>query len=391
MDGVASLLRQVHRVRRRHNLLVLQRALYLLLAGLAAGAALLLLVALTASPLAFAVALVAAGAGAGAGAAAGARAVRRAWVPAARAPAWIDARAGLAGRLATLAAFAGRGPAYFLPLVAAQAEARAPEWGPDRLVPERVPWGALALAVGATYAVGLVVAVAPRLRPPPVRVVATGEPRVRRTPTAAERALPHRLLAAPELAGDAPGDEADDASGAGGGTADAVGDRGPLAALARGLRERIRSTLWGIEPPAATGAAGATRTAAATLVPPGAGAAAGGDAAAAARAAPAPGASGGTESGTAGAAGAGDGTDPQVLGVPVPLTHAGDGRFALGLAAWVHGPTGRPRPPAGEAPHPAADARPALAGRERADTAVPKAVVPAAWEPFVQAFYGDQR
>jgi hypothetical protein len=393
MEAAGSVLRQVRRVGRRHNLHVLQRAVYLLLAGLTAGAALLLLVALTASPLAFVVALAAAGAGAVAGAVATIRTIRRTWVPAARAPAWVDARAGLAGRLVTLAAFDGRGPAFFLPLVAAQAEARAPDWQPERLVPDRVPWGALAAALGALYGLGLVIAVAPRLRPPPVRVVAATGPRRGRAPTAAERALPRRLVAASELtAGEARGDEADDAAGASAGTG-AAADRGPLADLARGLRERIRSRLWGLEPPipAAAAASGATRTVAATAVPPRAGAASGGETAGAARAAPAPGAPGGTATGTGGAAGAGDGTDPQLLGVAAPLTHAGSGRFALGLAAYVHGPTGRPRPPAGEAPGPATDARPALAGRERADTAVPKAVVPPAWEPFVQALYGDQR
>src|SRR5438128_2298230 len=183
--AVEAIQRQVRRVRWRRNLRDLQRALYLLIAVGTGGATALVLLALTASPRLFARA-VAAIAGATLGAALViVRDVRRRWIPGDRAALWIDHRGGLTGRLATLVELRRREEAEppLLALLVEQNVARLALWRPDRLVPRRVPRAALAAAAGGVTLLALVVALAPRLRPPAPELVAgegSARPRARR-------------------------------------------------------------------------------------------------------------------------------------------------------------------------------------------------------------------
>src|SRR5439155_789431 len=87
------------------------------------------------------------------------------------------------------------------------------------------------------------------------------------------------------------------------------------------------------------------------------------------------------------AAGAGTGTDPNLLG-EASAERAARERFELPLAARVHALGGGPAPPsAGEAPPPAPDARPDLAAAQRRDAPVLKMSVPPAYEAVVRAAF----
>src|SRR5207244_380690 len=82
------------------------------------------------------------------------------------------------GRLVTLVEIHRRGEvaAPLFPLLVAQNVARLSVWHPDRVVPRRVPRGALAAAAGAVALLGIVVALGPRLVPPPPVVGAERPP-----------------------------------------------------------------------------------------------------------------------------------------------------------------------------------------------------------------------
>src|SRR5207249_3379024 len=116
-------------------------------------------------------------------------------------------------------------------------------WRPDRLVPRRVPRAALAAAAGGVTLLALVVALAPRLRPPAPELVA-GE-------------VSARPLEGVELSGErlavAPIDADDEDTG---GMPDAGADPGSVAAR---LQERIRRELCGA--PAGGAAATSQRSA----------------------------------------------------------------------------------------------------------------------------------
>src|SRR5436305_15332910 len=96
-DALERMRRQVRAVRWRQNLHELQRALYRLLATLAAAAAALVVLALLSTPGLFAAAAWGIGAGSVLLAASITRALGRCWLPGARTPFWIARRAPLPG------------------------------------------------------------------------------------------------------------------------------------------------------------------------------------------------------------------------------------------------------------------------------------------------------
>src|SRR5437667_156580 len=109
-DALERMRRQMRAVRWRQNLHELQRALYHLLATLAAAATALVVLALLSTPGLFAAAAWGLGAGSVLLAAWITRALGRRWLSGARTPLWIDRHARLEGRLATALAPAGRAP-----------------------------------------------------------------------------------------------------------------------------------------------------------------------------------------------------------------------------------------------------------------------------------------
>jgi hypothetical protein len=64
-----------------------------------------------------------------------------------------------------------------------------------------------------------------------------------------------------------------------------------------------------------------------------------------------------------------------------------EGRFDLPLAARVRTTGGGPRPPSGEPPPAAADARPGLATRPRRDAPILRMAVPASYEEIVRQVF----
>ena len=177
-DAVEAIQRQLRRVRRRRNLRELQRAIYLLIAVVAAAMAGVVLLALRASPGAFAEGAVAAGGIALFAAVAVLWRGHRRWVVRQGAPRWIDRETRLGGRLVTFVEIHRRGEvaAPLFPLLVEQNVARLSVWHPDRVVPRRVPRGALAAAASAVALLGIVVALGPRLVPPPPVVGAERPP-----------------------------------------------------------------------------------------------------------------------------------------------------------------------------------------------------------------------
>ncbi len=379
--------RQVRRVRRRRNLHAAQLGLYGVAAALGAASAAVVVLALTAGTRGFALGALAAGGGAVAAASGAARAAARRWTPGRRAARWVDDTAGLGGRLATLVELRGRDGA-FVPLLVAQNLERLDAWRPERLVPRRVPWLALGAALAGVYGFLLALAVAPRLVPPATELVWSEQP-----------------LAPLDLAGDAEGGEAPrrlvvsplaGEAGAGGGAAlpgagIAPRERGARAGAPQTLQDRIRRSLWGerftsAATAAATGRPGTQHGRGAEPSAPGA---RGQREGRASREGATEGAAAGTNE-PATASGAGTGTDPELFAVDTDDEAAADGRFALGLAARVHGPRGAPRPPSGEAPPAEPDARPPLAPGPRDATAPRRPAVPAEYEAVVRALFAHR-
>ena len=414
-DALERMRRQVRAVRWRQNLHELQRALYHLLATLAAAAAALVVLALLSTPGLFAAAAWGIGAGSVLLAASIARALGRRWLSGAGTPLWIDRHARLEGRLATALELGRRGGARapFFPLLVEDNVRRLAAWRPERLVPEGMPSGAFAGALAAVGAFLLALLIAPWLQPStPAAVPANAPGRIaiarRGRPPAASRRFV--LLARPDE---------DDAA---------------LSRLPGALQERIRQRLWGEDrerarealeraelgvsaeregaSPTADRLAQAShridasdpeeRWAIAPKPPPGAqppageqGAPAGNDAPGGDQeAARGDGTREAERDGGAGphqaAAGAGTGTDPNLLG-DASAERAARERFELPLAARVHAPGGGPAPPAaGEAPPPAPDARPDLAAAQRRDAPVLKMSVPPAYEAAVRAAFAHR-
>ena len=414
-DALERMRRQVRAVRWRQNLHELQRALYHLLATLAAAAAALVILALLSTSGLFAAAAWGIGAGSVLLAAWITRALGRRWLSGAGTPLWIDRHARLEGRLATALELGRRGGARapFFPLLVEDNLRRLAAWRPERLVPEGMPSGAFAGALAAVGAFLLALLIAPWLQPSiPAAVPADAPGRIgiarRGRPPAASRRFV--LLARPDE------------------------DEAALSRLPGALQERIRQRLWGEDrerarealeraelgvsaeregaSPTADRLAQAShpmdasdpeeRWAIAPTPPPGARPSAGDESAPAEGEAPGgdqeaargDGAREGERDGGAGphqaAAGAGTGTDPNLLG-EASAERAARERFELPLAARVHALGGGPAPPAaGEAPPPAPDARPDLAAAQRRDAPVLKMSVPPAYEAVVRAAFAHR-
>ncbi len=398
-DALERMRRQMRAVRWRQNLHELQRALYHLLATLAAAATALVVLALLSTPGPFAAAAWGLGAGSVLLAVWITRALGRRWLSGARTPLWIDRHARLEGRLATALELERRGGAR-------DNARRLAAWRPERLVPEGMPSGAFAGALAAVGAFLLALLIAPWLQPnTPAAAPANAPGRIaivrRGKPPAASRRFV--LLARPDE------------------------DDGALSRLPGALQERIRQRLWGEDrerareameraergasaeredaSPRADRLADASdpeeRWAIAPKPPPGAKPPAGEQSAPAAGEAP-----GGDQEARGdrareaerddgagphqAAAGAGTGTDPNLLG-NASAERAARARFDLPLAARVHALGGGPAPPsADEAPPPAPDARPDLAAAQRRDAPVLKMSVPPAYEAVVRAAFAHQ-
>src|SRR2546425_7585687 len=160
-DALERMRRQMRAVRWRQNLHELQRALYHLLATLAAAATALVVLALLSTPGLFAAAAWGLGAGSVLLAAWITRALGRRWVSGARTPLWIDRHARLEGRLATALERRGGAWAPFFPLLVDDNARRLAAWRPERLVPEGMPSGAFAGALAAVGAFLLALLIAP--------------------------------------------------------------------------------------------------------------------------------------------------------------------------------------------------------------------------------------
>ena len=390
-DAVEAIQRQLRRVRRRRNFRELQRAIYLLIAVVAAAMAGLVLLALRASPGAFAEGAVAAG-GIALFAAVGVlwRGHRR-WVAWQGAPRWIDRETRLGGRLVTLVEIHRRGEvaAPLFPLLVAQNVARLSVWHPDRVVPRRVPRGALAAAGSAVALLGIVVALGPRLVPPPPVVGAE------RPPGGIEPVdlTADRLALAP-----ANGD--DDAT-------ETSNEESAAARLQRGIRRALAPAPTE-EPPGSGGAAASDGGAEESRPAPGELAARGDEAGNESSdrgtrvAAPRDDAQGhglleqphdgDDDAGRAdgAASGAGRDLDPNLFGAPSAPGSGANERFALSLAARVHARAGGPGGSGDPSAPPVARPPAGLAPGQRAAAAMPRMPVPAAYEAVVRALFARE-
>jgi hypothetical protein len=380
-----ALLAPVRAARRRWNARVGLRALAHAVTILGAAAAVVVVLVVAAAPLGFALGTAAVTVATLALAAAALRAARRAWLPARRAAAWVDARADLGGGLAALAGVASRRPTALVPLLAARVAAGRERWSATRLVPHVVPRAALAAALLTAYALVLVVTAAPRWRPVPPRLVATD--RVHGLP-APDDGIPRTPAVAPTGAAPATGAGAASADPTGATGGGAIPADGGLLAVPRALQARLQAALWGA-PLALTRAAGGdggrTPGVPGRTPRPGTGHAIDGAGRARDGAVAKDGAAG-REAGGA-ASGAGTATDPDLLGPDGVLRHTGPGRFALGLGARVYGPRGGARPPEGEAPAPEPDERPALGAVARTPAPLHRLGIPPDLAPAVRAAY----
>src|SRR5437867_9404347 len=233
-NALERMRRQVRAVRWRQNLHELQRALYRLLATLAAAAAALVVLGLLCTPGLFAAAAWGLGAGSVLLAAWIMRALGRRWLSGARTPLWIDRHARLEGRLATALELERHGGvrAPFFPLLVEDNARRLAAWRPERLVPEGLPSGAFAGALAAVGVFLLALLLAPWLRPSAPAVAAGGDAADRMMAIEGDRVIAQGVRA---RAGRLPATlvEPDD------------DDRSALSRLPAQLQERIREELWG--------------------------------------------------------------------------------------------------------------------------------------------------
>jgi hypothetical protein len=387
-DPVDGIRRQVGRVRARRNGWIAQRAAYAFVAVLAAAATMLLLAALLVSPLAFGVTLVVIVLGVGLAAARVSAAALRAWVRVGPSAAWVDGRAGLDGRLATLLALGNRGAPFFRALLLETTLARRAAFEPHAVVPSAIPAIALCAALAALGALGLVVRLAPALEPRPL-VVASGPGGPAGTPTGLF--FLRRMVAAVASPDDPASRATEPPANAPIASAGAESEtRTGLANLPGALQASLRRRLWGDEwaraGSADTGGDRATQTAAAEDARARAArtAAAAEKRDAGRRATPGDAQDGDVTTAGAGAAGAGTGSDPTLFGPATTDEIVGEGRFALGLAARVRSLETGPRPPTGDAPDAAPDAHPAIATRQPPDAPAHRAAVPAAYAAIVR-------
>jgi hypothetical protein len=314
------------------------------------------------------------------------------------APAWVDRRAGLRGRLATLVELRRpAGGSAFGPLLVERNARGLGEWRPTRVVPAAVPRGALAALLGAAAVLVAVLTLAPYLRPRAAQLVyldRVGDdwPRAVDGLDGLDGGA-EQLVVAPAAGGEEPAGEpaAERATG------DAPSG-GAILVEARSLQQRIRDGLWGKDPDDGAAAAGERERKA-----PGQGRdrharggsprdrgpaeddagshpRAGDERTAAARSGP----------GGDGATGAGTHTDPDLFGIPTAVPHTSDAAFQLALAARVRAEHTEPRAPEGPAPPAAPDLRPALADRQRNEAAVHRMPIPSRYEPLVRTLFAHR-
>ncbi len=242
---VDPLEQQIRQVRRRRNLLELQRALYLLIATVSGSAAVLVMLALGASARLFSVVAWSVGVAVLVTAAMLVLEARRRWLAAARAPAWIDARAGLRGRLTTLVETRSRAvrpaDAFFLPLLTEENMHRLDGWRAARMVPRRVPRGALASALATTGLLLLALSLAPGLRPQAPEIIYSDRPVEGLEASDEGDGLPDRIVVAPRP----PSRAKQNARTAGTETDGEADEQSALARLGSALQDRIRRELWG--------------------------------------------------------------------------------------------------------------------------------------------------
>ena len=398
---------QVRGVRRRRNALAVQRAAYEL-AGVAAGlAALVVLAALRAGRLGFALAVVAALGGLAVALAGAARTVRHGWLSRAAAPGWIDGRGVLQGRLATLLSLRRVPEHPFERLLAAQTAARLRSLRPERLVPRVVPWGALAAAGAGAAALLAVLLAAPALRPSrPILLV--GDRAIGSVAGEPGTGAPSQLLVAPGAE-----QRSGDAAGAGGEPGDDVPPAEALADLSDRLQDWVQEALWGEagwepgeapegeEEPGEEAGGGERRrgrperragVGAGSGDTPGRDGVPADERAASARAQmgtipP----DGGTPGGGDGGSGAGTGSDPRLYGAARADEPGGGSRFELAIAARVRTRPGGALDPAGGAPPAEPDRNPALAAAQWPEKPAHRMAVPPAWQGVVRRLFAHDR
>jgi hypothetical protein len=431
--------RQVLRVRRWRNSRELQRALFALVAIAAGSAAIIVVLALLASPRLFAVATWSAAGTIAVTATLLARALRRRWLGADDAAAWIDERAHLGGRLSTLVAVRARTEGdtpFFLPLLIEETQRALGRWRPQDLVRRRVPLAALSSALATTIALVLALVLAPRLRPPLPEIAYSDEPVAGGKPTAPD-GVPDRVVVAPPRDKHAAGDDqgSEDAAGDDGDGTDALSNDSALARLSGALQDRIRRDLWGREWQRAhdamaraaregtRGASDARRTGDGddgdardtdggderweTAGLPSAqrsgrrGSSAGGtrgehaaessDADAEAR-----GLGDDDPDGEVGrgvgepVAGAGNETDPHLFGAPTNVDPHGSASFELAISAPVRAQRSAPRRGSGDPPPASDDTHPELTRAARQEHAIRRMPVPSGYEAIVREVFAHR-
>jgi hypothetical protein len=278
----------------------------------------------------------------------------------------------------------------FLPLLAARNARTLATWTPSRIVPTAVPRATLAALAGAGAALVLVLIFAPRLRPPSPRLIYTDTPADDwpRGIAGLDAGAEH-LLVAPTPAADDHRLETEAGHAGGEGPSDAS-----IVVEARSFQQRIQDRLWGEGWDRTAGAEGGKETGAVASDQRAARAGRSGDAdageaasdqdgAPSARPAKATGRAGRGE----GASGAGTHTDPNLFGTTAVVQHTSDAAFRLALAARVRAERAERRPPEGEPPPAAVDARPALGDRQRAEAGVHRMTVPAGYETIVRELF----
>jgi hypothetical protein len=229
--------RQVRRVRRRKNLYELQRTLYLAIAAGAGAAALVLPFALFASAEVFAIV-----AGSTLAVLAGLLtvllgALRRRWLAPARAVAWIEARAGLGGRLQTLLELRP-GSGFFHALLALQVGSGLIAWAPRRVVPRSVPRAAGGAALAAVTALILTFRLASLALPTPPTISMSDRPLVGERSERIDPLAGERIVVAPGI-------PSRTEAGAAPATDDGTRDDSPLTQLSSALQENVRHRVWG--------------------------------------------------------------------------------------------------------------------------------------------------
>lgn len=383
---VDELRRQARRCRWRRNGVTAQIVGYGTAAVLLAGAAVLVPVALVASPSRFGVAVAAVVLVGISIEVSLLRWAARVWVRRRATTAWVDAEAGLGGRLTTMLALDG-GAGLLLPLLRAHNEERRAGWVPERLVPTPFPPLALGVLLAAATLFMAMLGWAPALAPAPVMLHDTRRAAVEEEPPLDLDGVAHRLFATaggPASGGGTPGDPSGASAGGDGSDHHAV-DR--LASWQARIRRQMWGERWkpgesGVRADASRGGTRRDAVAARTR---------GGAAGAADEASPMaePSADEATATAAATAAGgigAGTGVDAELFGEAADDAASG-GRFALGLTARVFGTHAGAEPPSGPAPASDDDAQPVAAARPRPEEPFHATVVPAAYGAVVRAMF----